>query len=130
MACMTKFSAVYPRLVVRDAAAAIDCYAKVFDAEELERHTGDDGKIQHAMLRIGGVQVAVKDEDDYDLGPRTLGGSPVIMAVEVDDADVVGERMTAAGGSVIFPIQDWDYGQRGGRLADPYGHLWMIAQNL
>jgi PhnB protein len=127
---MTTFTAVYPRLVVRDAAAAIDFYAKVFDAEELERHTGDDGKIQHAMLRIGGVQVAVKDEDASDPGPQTLGGSPVIMAVEVDDADAVGERMTAAGGSVFFPIQDWDYGQRGGRLADPYGHLWMVAQNL
>lgn len=127
---MNTFTAVYPRLVVADASAAIDLYTKVFDAEELERHTGDDGKIMHAMLRIGGVKVAVKDEDAYDPGPGTLGGSPVIMAVVVTDADAVGEQMTAAGGTVVFPIQDWDYGQRGGRFADPWGHLWMIAQDL
>lgn len=127
---MTEYTAVYPRLVVADAAAAIDFYAKVFDAEELECHTSDEGKIHHAMLRIGGVQVAVKDEDEFDPSPKTLGGSPVILAVEVDDADAVGERMEAAGGTVVFAIQDWEYGQRGGRLADPFGHLWMIAQPL
>lgn len=97
---MTNFSSVYPRLVVRDAAAAIDFYVKVFDAEELDRYNGPDGGIVHAMLRIGGVQVAVKDEDSYDPGPQSLGGSPVIMAVEVDDADAVGERMLAAGSTV------------------------------
>jgi len=50
------------------------------------------------------------------------------MALEVDDADAVGAAMERAGATVIYPIRDQDYGQRGGRLADPYGHLWMIAQ--
>jgi PhnB protein len=53
----------------------------------------------------------------------------VIIALDVADADALGESMLAAGGSVIYPIQDWDYG-RGGRLADPYGHLWMISQEI
>ncbi|WP_043661141.1 VOC family protein, partial [Thermocrispum municipale] len=130
---MSTITAVYPRLVVGDAKAAIELYGKAFGAEELERHTDTgrpDGKIVHAMLRIGETLVAVKDEDDHDPSPATLGGSPVVMAVEVTDADSAGARLTEAGGTVVFPIQDWDYGQRAGRFADPWGHLWMVAQNL
>lgn len=122
-------TAVYPRLVVSDAAAVIAFYTEVFAAEEVERHAGPDGKIVHAMLRIGGVQVAVKDEDDSDPAPTSLGGSPVIMAVQVADAKAVGERMEAAGATVVYPVEDRGY-QFGGRLADPFGHLWMIAQDL
>ena len=121
---------LYPRLVVADAAQAIDFYVAAFDAEETERYTDDEGRIVHAAIRIGAYTVAVKDEDegDGDPAPTTLGGSPVIMALEVDDA--VGARMERAGATVIYPISDWPYGQRGGRLADPFGHLWMIAQPI
>jgi len=119
---------LYPRLVVAGAAAAIDFYVAAFDAEETERYTDDEGRIVHAAIRIGAYAVAVKDEGDGDPAPTTLGGSPVIMALEVDDA--VGARMERAGATVIYPISDWPYGQRGGRLADPFGHLWMIAQPI
>jgi PhnB protein len=121
---------LYPRLVVAGAAAAIDFYVAAFDAEETERYTDDEGRIVHAAIRIGAYTVAVKDEGDGDPAPTTLGGSPVIMALEVDDADAVGARMERAGATVIYPISDWPYGQRGGRLADPFGHLWMIAQPI
>lgn len=127
--CMTRFDKVYTRLVVSDAAAAISFYTNVFEAEESERHHYD-GRIAHAMLRLGGVEVAVKDADDFDGDPVRLGGTPVIMAVEVDDADAVAERFVSAGGRAIVPVQDHDYGQRAGRYADPFGHLWMIAQPL
>jgi len=121
---------LYPRLVVAGAAAAIDFYVAAFDAEETERYTDDEGRIVHAAIRIGAYTVAVKDEGDGDPAPTTLGGSPVIMALEVDDAYAVGARMERAGATVIYPISDWPYGQRGGRLADPFGHLWMIAQPI
>lgn len=126
---MTTFEMVYARLVVSDAPAAIDFYRRVFDAEELERYE-HDGKIVHAMLSIGGVPVAVKDADDFDSDPRQVGGTPVIMAVEVDDADAIAERAISAGGRAIIAVRDHDYGQRAGRYADPFGHQWMIAQNL
>jgi PhnB protein len=115
----------YPRLVVADAARAIDFYQAAFGAEEVERHTGDDGKIVHAEITIGGIRLAVKDEGDGDPAPTSLGGSPVILALEVADPDAVGARMEQAGASVIYPIEDRGYGY-GGRLADPFGHLWMI----
>lgn len=123
-------SQLYPRLVVADAARAIEFYAAAFGAKELERHTGPDGKIVHAAVAIGDAIVAIKDEDGGDLSPTTLGGSPVLLALDVTDADAVGEAMVAAGATVIYEIQDWEYGQRGGRLADPFGHLWMVSHPL
>jgi uncharacterized glyoxalase superfamily protein PhnB len=122
---------MYPRLVVSDAAGAIEFYTAALGAKEVERHADPDtGKIVHAALTIGGFTVAVKDEGGGDPAPTSLGGSPVILALEVDDADAVGAAMERGGAIVVHPIRDWEYGQRGGRLADPYGHLWMIAQPL
>lgn len=127
---MVHIEGLYPRLVVSDGAAAIEFYKKVFGAEEIDRFTTPAGKIVHAELAIGGVKVALKDEDDGDPSPSTLGGSPVIMALHVDDADTVGSAMVDAGGTVVYPISDQPYGERGGRIADPFGHLWMIAQKI
>ena len=122
-------SRMYPRLVVSDAAAAIDFYIAAFGAKEIARHTEPAGKIVHAELGISGVTFAIKDEDDNDPSPTTLGGSPVIIALDVDDARALGDSIVAAGGTVIYPIQDWEYG-RVGRLSDPYSHLWMISQEI
>lgn len=128
---MVTINQMYPRLVVSDAAKAIDFYVAAFGAKPGERHTDDSGKIVHADLTLGDAYtIAVKDEDGGDPAPTSLGGSPVILALDVDDADAVGEAMLAAGATVIYPIQDWEYGARGGRLADPFGHLWMISQSL
>ncbi len=123
-------STLYARLVVSDAPKAIDFYRAAFGADEIARHTDDNGKVVHAELKIGETMFAVKDEGDGDPSPTTLGGSPVIMALGVADADAVGDAMTRAGATVIYPITDWPYGARGGRLADPFGHLWMISQPL
>ena len=116
-----------PRLVVAGAAAAIDCYARVFGASEAERYAGQDGKIVHAELAIGDARLALKDEDGTDRAPTSAGGSPVLLMLQVDDADAVAERMVASGGTVVFPVSDSPHG-RGGRVADPFGHIWMISQ--
>ncbi len=126
---MTELSIVggYPRLVVSDGARAIDFYAAAFGAIEKERHTGPDGRIVHAELAIGGVRVAVKDEGDGDPAPTTLGGTPVVMALDVGDPDGVAGAMLRHGATVVHPISDQPYG-RGGRLADPFGHQWMLTR--
>jgi PhnB protein len=122
-------SDLYARLVVIGAALAIDFYTKAFGAKEINRYTDDaTGRVVHAELELAGVTLAVKDEGDGDPAPPTLGGTPVVMALYVDDADAVGRRMEQHGATVVFPIEDQPYGERGGRLADPFGHHWMIAQ--
>ena len=119
-------SKVYARLVVDDAAAAIDFYVTAMGATEVERHADGGGKIVHAELRFGDAPVAVKDSD-VDPSPTKLGGTPVIMALYVDDPDGMAAAMQAAGATVIYPIADHEYG-RGGRLADPWGHQWMLLR--
>jgi 2,7-dihydroxy-5-methyl-1-naphthoate 7-O-methyltransferase len=115
-----------PRLVVTGAARAIDYYTKVFGAIATERHTGADGSVVHAELEIGDAVITLKDEDATDRAP-SAGETPVLLMLEVDDVDAVAERMVAEGGTVVFAVQDSGYG-RGGRVADPFGHVWMISQ--
>ena len=121
---------MYPRLVVSDGARAIDFYITALGATETARYTSPDGKIVHVELQVGPATIALKDADEFDPAPSTLGGSPVIIALDVDNADAVAEAMLAAGATVVFPIHDAEYGERGGRLADPFGHLWMISQRI
>jgi uncharacterized glyoxalase superfamily protein PhnB len=115
-----------PRLVVAGAARAIDYYTKVFGATATERHTAPDGSIVHAELEIGDAVITLKDEDATDRAP-SAGGTPVLLMLDVADVDAVAERMVAEGGTVVFAVQDHEYG-RGGRVADPFGHMWMISQ--
>jgi PhnB protein len=124
---MSTIRSLTPRLVILDAARAIDFYVTALGAKELERHTDPNGKIIHATIDIDGHTIAIKDEGDGDLAPPSLGGSPVILSLDVTDADATADAMTRAGATVVYPIQTWEYG-RGGRLADPFGHLWMILQ--
>jgi uncharacterized glyoxalase superfamily protein PhnB len=116
-----------PRLVVDGAARAIAYYAEVLGAEEIARFEDPSGKIVHAELAIGASRLTLKDQDGVDPAPPTLGGSPVLLMLDVDDVDALGERMVAAGGKVVFEIGDHEDG-RGGRILDPFGHAWMISQ--
>ena len=123
---MTEIFELYPRLVVEGADAALEFYTAALGAQVSERHTGPDGKVVHAMLTAGRVRFAVKDADSHDPAP-TDGGVPVIIALYVADPDAVAARMEQGGAKVVFPVADQPYGERGGRLADPFGHLWMLA---
>jgi uncharacterized glyoxalase superfamily protein PhnB len=113
--------------VVAGAAGAIDYYTRVFDAREVERYADPGGRIVHAELAIGDARMTLKDEDATDPAPTSAGGASVLLMLEVEDVDAVASRMVAAGGTVVFPVQDSEHG-RGGRLADPFGHVWMIRQ--
>ncbi len=124
---MTEILDLYPRLVVKGADAALEFYATAFGARTLERYTDPDGRVVHAMVAAGPARFAVKEADSFDPAPDA-GGVPVILALYVADADEIGRRMIVAGASVIYEITDQPDGERGGRLADPFGHLWMIAQ--
>jgi uncharacterized glyoxalase superfamily protein PhnB len=119
-----------PRLVVDDAARAIDFYIAAFGAKERQRHAGPDGRIVHAELALGPATLALKDAGDGDPAPPTLGGTPVILTLQVGDVDAVADALTASGAAVVYPVSDQEYGARDGRFRDPFGHLWIITQAL
>jgi PhnB protein len=123
---------VTPRLVVRDGAAAIDFYREAFGAEEIgERFTGPSGELIHAELRIGDSVVMISDEADDGAparSPESLGGVvSAIMATYWEDVDAAWSRAVAAGAEVLYELADQFYGERGGRLRDPFGQQWMLA---
>ena len=112
---------VTPRLAVTDAAAAIDFYAKAFDAREAgERHCAPDGTLIHAELRIGDSIVMVTEDEGYK----------ALLCTYWPDVDAAWERATAAGAQVLHPLADHFYGERGGRLRDPFGQEWMLSARL
>lgn len=120
---------IYPRLVVTGADEALAFYTAAFGGRVTERVTDPSGRVVHAMVDLDGARFAVKDADSHDPAP-TPGAVPVIVALYVDDPDAVAARMEAGGAQVVFPVADQEYGERGGRLADPFGHLWMLARRL
>jgi PhnB protein len=125
---------VTPRLVVSDGAAAIDFYVRAFGAEAIgEPFLEPGGRVIHAEVKIGDsvVMITAEGPDAESLVRAPAGGSgPVtaIMATYCEDVDAVWERALAAGAEVIFPLEDQFYGERGGRLRDPFGQQWMLSQ--
>ncbi|WP_129667286.1 VOC family protein [Phytoactinopolyspora endophytica] len=120
--------AIVPKLVVAGADRAIEFYQKALNAEIIARYTAPDGSVVYSELRVGDAVISIKDEDGTDRAASTLGGSPVILTLEVDDADAVESRMLDAGASTIFPVDDRDYGYRQGRVEDPFRYQWIISQ--
>jgi PhnB protein len=123
------YSAVTPVLVVSDAARAIEFYKTVFGAKERMRMAGPGGKIVHAELTVGDAVLMVADEfpEWGDLSPKSGVDPTVRIAIYVDDVDAVAKRAVAGGAKILIPVADQFYGDRSGRLADPFGHLWIIS---
>ncbi len=121
---------VFLRLIVDDAAAAIDFYIAAFGATEVARFTDPSGAIVHAEVQIGEGLVSLTESDgDANPSPNQLGGSPVIAMLNVDGVDAVAAAMVAAGAEAVYPVDDRPYGRRDGRYRDPAGHLWIIGQD-
>jgi PhnB protein len=118
-----------PYLCVKGAAEAIEFYKKAFGATEVMRMGQPDGRIGHAEIKIGNAPIMLADEfpEMGVLSPQTLGGTPVTIHLYVEDVDALAKQAIAAGARVLRPIGDQFYGDRGGKLEDPFGHAWWIA---
>ena len=123
---------VTPHLVCHSAVDAILFYVRAFGAVELARLPGPDGRLLHALLSIGDSQIMLVDEfpEHGSLGPHALKGSPVTLHLYVDDVDATVEQAVAAGARVTMPVAEMFWGDRYGRLEDPYGHRWSVASHV
>jgi len=121
-----------PHLVCAGAADAIEFYKKAFGAVEQARLPGPDGKLMHALIRIGDSAVMLVDEMPQwgALGPKALKGSPVTIHLYVENADATFERAVKAGAKVLMPMADQFWGDRYGKLEDPFGHHWSIGTHV
>jgi PhnB protein len=125
-------TALTPYLTVQGAAAALDWYRDAFGAVEGFRVVGDDGRVGHAEVTIGGARLMLSDEypEIGVLSPASLGGASAAMHLGVADVDAAFERAVAAGATALQPPADQPHGSRHGTLVDPFGHRWMLSQEL
>ncbi len=125
------YHTITPHLVIRNAGEAIEFYKEAFGAEEICRMPGPDGKtIMHAEIKIGNSMLMMADEMPQPGGhksPQTLNGTTVNLCLYVEDCDKVFYRAVEAGASPIMPPADMFWGDRYGKVADPFGHEWAIA---
>jgi len=121
-----------PHLAMRNAAKALEFYPQAFGAEVLGVAKSPDGKIVHAVLKIGDSKFMLHDEFPAmgSPGPETLGGSPVVLSLCVEDVDALWKRAVAAGVKVVMPLDNQFWGDRYGVVTDPFGHRWALLSHV
>ena len=123
---------ITPHLVVQGAERAAAFYRDAFGAEELSRIPTPDGRLMSVQLRIGDSLMHLADEfpELGVLAAPTIGGTPVVLALDVADAEAVFAQAVAAGAQVRQPLADTFWGDLHGQLDDPFGHRWNVGQHL
>lgn len=123
------FHSVTPYLTLHEASRAIEFYKRAFGAQEMNRMAGPDGKVGHAEIKIGDSVIMLGDEapGSGTRSPQSLGGTTGGIMLYVENADAVFNQAVSAGAQVEMPLADMFWGDRYGRLKDPFGHSWSIA---
>jgi PhnB protein len=123
---------ITPHLVVQGAERAVSFYRDAFGGEAIERIPTPDGRLMSVQLRIGDGVVHIADEfpELGVLAPPSVGGTPVVLSLEVADADAVFAQAIAAGAAVRQPLGDMFWGDRHGQLEDPFGHRWNVSHHV
>ena len=121
-----------PFLTVRDAVRAIEFYKQAFGAKERDVAKGPDGKVMHAEIQIGDSIIMLTDEfpEFGSLSPQSIGGSPMGLHIYIENVDSAFDRAVKAGAQVEMPVMDQFWGDRYGKLKDPFGHKWSIATHV
>lgn len=123
---------MFPYLRVRNAAAAIEFYKKVFGAEEMMRLTEPGGRIGHVELKFGSAMVMLSEEHPERgiHSPLTFGGTGSLLHLHVSDVDAMTRRAVECGARITMPPTNQFYGERSSKFVDPYGHEWMLGQHI
>jgi PhnB protein len=125
------YHTVTPYLVQRDAKRALEFYRKAFGAETKASMPSPDGRVMHAEVKVGDSMIFLADEfpemSPETRSPQSAGCVTSTIFLYVTDVDAVFKKAVDAGARVIMPVTDMFWGDRFGKLADPFGHHWGIA---
>ena len=122
-----------PSLTVRNAERAIEFYKQAFGAQVRGGVAkGPDGKVIHAELKIGDSVLMLADEypEFGSKSPQSIGDSGMGLHIYVENVDQAFERAVKAGATVEMPVMDQFWGDRYGKLRDPFGHKWSMATHV
>ena len=123
------YHTVTPYLCVRDCAKAIDFYKRALGAAEISRMSGPGGGVMHAEIKIGDSRIMMSDEFPQSgvKSPQSLGATTTQLHIYVEDCDKVFQQAVSAGCKADMPPTDMFWGDRYGKLTDPFGHAWGVA---
>ena len=126
------FRSVTPYMVVPNSVEAIAFYEKAFGATLVSRMDGPGGSTMHAEIRIGDSMVMMTDENpEWGIAsPRTLGNNSGSLHLYVADVDSAFQKAVEAGCEVVYPVAQMFWGDRFGKLKDPFGHTWSMATKV
>jgi PhnB protein len=121
-----------PYLTLNDCARALDFYKKAFGAQELVRMEAMPGKIGHAEIKIGDSMIMLADEMPASdtRAPKSLGGTTGSIFLYFRDVDSAYKQAVDAGAKAVMPPADMFWGDRFGKLTDPFGHSWAMATHI
>ncbi|MGI5359442.1 VOC family protein [Streptomyces sp. CA-252508] len=118
------YTSVAPWVVTDDTGALLDFIIAAFDGEEIARVPVEDGTIGHGEIRVGDTVVLAFDRrPDWPVMPS-------LLRVYVPDADAAVAAAVAHGAQVITVVTDSAWGDRGGRVRDPFGNIWWVMSRV
>ncbi|MFE3441529.1 VOC family protein [Nocardia sp. NPDC059180] len=120
----TGYTSVAPWVVTSDTGAFLDFVTQAFNGEEIARVATEDGSIGHGEIRVGDTVVLA-----FDSRPE-WPAMPSLLRVFVPDADEAFAKSIAAGAQVVTELGDSAFGQRGGRVKDPFGNIWWVTSHV
>jgi len=124
------YHTITPALVCKNCAKAIDFYKQTFQAKELSRMPMPDNKIGHAELQIGDSRLMLSDEFPGMAAAPNGGTASYSLFVYTENVDALFDRAVKAGSTVEMPLQNQFWGDRYGKVRDPFGHVWGLAQHV
>lgn len=125
------YKTVNVMLTVKNAEKALEFYNRAFGAEVIQKLVDPQGVVVHAEMKIADTVIMLAEEDPrYNQSPESLGGSSVIIQLYTEDVEGLYEDAVKAGAKEIFPIKVQFYGDRAGRVQDPFGHQWILATHM
>jgi len=125
------YHSITPSLVCRDAARAIEFYKEAFGAKEIMRMPAPDGKVMHAELQIGDSRFMLGDEwPGMTSAPDPAKPQSFSLFIYTEDVDAIFNRAVKAGAKASMPPTNMFWGDRYGKVQDPFGHHWGVATHV
>lgn len=118
------YRSLTPSFTLEDSRAFVDFVKKVFGASLRGGiMEGPDGKVMHCEVEIGDSVLMLSDAQGEDPRPGNL-------MHYVKDVDKTFKKAVKAGAKVLMPVENQFWGDRFGRIEDPFGNQWAIATHV
>ncbi len=118
------YTTVTPWIIGQDTAGLMDFLTRAFGAEEEGRITNPEGRIAHAEMRIGTAMVLMFD------APDGWSPTPAFLRLYVRSAEASVLRAVQAGATLVTQVTHLGFGDKVGRVRDPFGNVYWIQQRV